>query len=113
MNIESFKDGFADNTGTCRASCACGREFYNPNPHNGWDFEEGELDELEAEGATATEHSVEYMSFEGSTYVMQCDCWKDRAKRVMSFLDAHATKIANYFKAEKERLERESKSIPF
>ncbi len=98
--IEVFEQAFSDGVGSCRAACACGKEFYQEGPYS---WEKGELEGLKARGATLLEWAASFMSFEGRTFVMDCDCWKPRAQQVMGFLDGHARKIAEYFKLEKVR----------
>lgn len=99
--MENFEQGFADGAGTISAQCHCGRSFYEAR---GLGFEVGELEKLEADPkATALEWGASFMSFEGTTYVMDCSCWKERAARLMAFIDSHAHKIAKYLKLEKER----------
>lgn len=112
MNFESFEKAFSDNVGTCRAQCACGKEFYD-KINRGYDWEEGEFEALEADpDATGLDCSVGYISFEGQTFVMDCDCWKERAQKIGAFIDAHMDKIARYFREERTRRTKEAEAVP-
>lgn len=100
--FENFENAFNDGGAGCRGTCSCGMTFYNPD--GGWDWTDGELEELEAsQFATAVDYAVEMISFDGSEYVMSCTCWQSKAKLVIGFMDSHAHKIADYFKLEKSR----------
>lgn len=111
MNIESFETAFNEKVGSCNAVCACGRTFYN-HP-GGWDWEDGELERLEKdESATCLQWSVGFVRFEGETYVIDCDCWHKRAKRMMAFIDSHGHQIAEYLRIEKERKLKEANEMP-
>jgi hypothetical protein len=100
--FETFEQSFRDNLSGCRASCVCGREFYNPG--GGWDWSEGELEALAAQKATASEYAIGYVTFEGKTYVDHCDCWHERAKRIGNFVLDHREKIAEFLNKDRERL---------
>ena len=105
--FQNFKEAFSPPIGSCAARCNCGRDFYNPD--SSWDFDEGELERLESDPeATALEYSVGYIEFEGSQYVWDCDCWHDRAKKIIAFIDAHAKSIVEYLKLEKNRKLKEA-----
>lgn len=111
MSLGSFEKAFSDKVGSCRAQCACGKQYYNPD--GGWHWEDGELEALEADqNATALDCSVGYVTFEGTTYVIDCNCWHERAKRISAFLDTHMQKIADYFKEERLRKTEEAAAVP-
>lgn len=109
--LENFIDAFDGGVGSCRATCHCGSEFYNPDYH--WDFEEDEIEKLENDGnAVSLDHAVNYVVFEGRTYVTDCTCWYERAGKIMNFIDGHSHKIAKYLTLEKKRKEREAELSP-
>ncbi len=111
MNIESFKEAFAIGSGGCRRECDCGIQFYNSD--GGWDWEEGELDELMANGdARDLDCTITEIRFEGKEYVYQCDCWHERAEELMGFIDSHAYGIAQYLTLEKLRMQAEADNMP-
>jgi len=108
---ENFERAFSPGIGSCSATCACGREFYDFNGNG--DFEEGELKSLEKDTkATALDHAVCYVKFEGVEYVSSCDCWHDRSNQIMEFIDGHAHSIAGYLKLERDRKIREAEAFP-
>lgn len=96
--LERFIEAFDSRTGSCHRACACGRDFINPE--GGWGFIEGEIEEAVKNGATELDHSVVCLEFEGSVYVQDCNCWHERAERIMKFLDSHHDKVANYLNGE-------------
>lgn len=108
--LESFEEAFHDRCGGCRATCACGQEFYNAD--NGWTWEAGELEKLADSRAKSLPHAVGYITFEGTTYVVDCECWKARAKIISKFISGHDTQIADYLKAEKKRKVAEAERAP-
>lgn len=109
--FDNFTVAFDTHTGSCSAQCACGKQFYNSD--GAWDFEEGELDKLQNDSdATDLLYSVSFVQFEGSLYVFDCTCWRDRAKRIMEFIDGHAFQIIEYLKLEKTRKAKEAEESP-
>jgi hypothetical protein len=87
----------------CRELCPCGKEYYNPG--GGWDWEDGELEKLEADpNAFVVDYSIGRIEFNGQQYADACDCWKAVALRVIGFLDWHMDGIREFI--EKERLRR-------
>lgn len=96
--LERFAAAFDSHRGSCRGVCNCGKEFYNSS--GGWDFEKGELAELESNEATDLDWSVSFIEFEGKEFVRDCDCWHDRAERIMAFLNGHHNEIAEYLNNE-------------
>lgn len=109
MTTRSFIDAFQNAGGSCRAMCECGKQFYAPDGQ--WDWFEGELEEL-AKTAEIVEGHVSLIEFEGSAYVLECNCWHERAKRIMAFIDGHAEAIAKYLTLEKKRKQFEADQAP-
>ena len=106
----NFIAAFTSNSGGCRCSCHCGREFYDPN--GGWDFEDGEIEKLQADAnATALDYSVETIIFDGREYVTDCTCWLKRAERIVEWMDHHIYQIADYLQLEKDRKQQEAKIL--
>lgn len=98
----NFEDAFVTDLTTCRATCTCGRIFYN-HLDTGC-FEREELESLENdENATEVDHSIGYLYFESKDYATCCDCWISRAKIIMQFIDSHDCQIAKYLNSERQR----------
>jgi len=109
--IERFISAFDCHMGTCSRVCYCGKTFYNPD--GGWDFGKGELEKLEADpNAYPLACSVSMVEFEGTIYVADCECWHERAKRIMAFLDSHAEQIADYLNGEKIAAIKAAEAMP-
>ena len=110
--LRSFEDAFATGGSGCMRVCNCGRVFYD-NYNSGWDWNQGEIDALEADpDATALDYSVGSVEFEGTEYAMDCDCWHERAEKIIGFIDGHAHAIAKYLTLEKQRKVAEAQSSP-
>lgn len=111
MNIENFENAFRTSTGSCLFECKCGRRFFNSN--GGWDWEDGELEELEEDNtATDLDWSVGSLYFDSAEYARDCDCWHDRAKNLMGLIDRHSRQLAEYLNSEKDRKTKEAKLMP-
>lgn len=108
--LENFECAFGTGSGGCRRVCECGREFYNPE--GGWDWDDGELEDLEKRGATALEYTVGEISFEGKVFVNGCNCWHPRAERLIDWIDGHRNQIAEFLTLEKKRKQREANDAP-
>ncbi len=109
--LEAFIDGFTDHGAGCRRQCYCGKNYYNGS--GDWDWEPGELEALEADKESiAIPHPIGCVYFEGREYAIDCDCWHNRARQIMGFLDSHKGRIAEYFAAEKKRLQALTDSVP-
>ena len=110
-SMESFERAFGSGCSGCCGTCACGRTFYNPD--DTWDWEEGELERLQASSnATPLSYGVGHVEFEGTSYCWDCDCWRKRAAQIVGFLLGHQFQIAEFLKAERDRLMREAKAAP-
>lgn len=111
-NMANFKKAFALNRASSTEVCVCGRMFFNDNEGT-WGFTEFERDKLRNEpNAIALNYAVTCIRFEGREYVMDCNCWQERAKMIAGFLDSHAYSIAEYLSLEKERKQKEADVSP-
>ena len=108
--LKSFEQAFQDHSGSCRGDCECGRVFYNPD--GGWTWEEGEIEALGKQGATSLPWSIGYVCFEGRRYVVDCECWHERARKIADWLSAHDEAIAAYLTEEKKRKQAEAQRSP-
>ena len=106
--IETFEKAFSTCTAGFTRECNCGKMFYDT--HNHWDTTPEEFESLE-KTACPLMHSVETIWLEGREYVMDCDCWKERGKQIMDWLDTHRDQITAYLNGERERLLREAISM--
>lgn len=108
--LENFVRAFSSGGGGCRHECHCGRQFYNPD--GGWDWNEGEIEQLEKSKATALEWSVGTIVLEGVEYVADCDCWHQKAKGCMNWISHHSHAVAEFLTKEKRRLEEVAANAP-
>jgi len=91
--------------------CNCGRLFYNST--GGWTWEEGELEQWEADKQSVDlDWPVCTLIFEDKEYVIDCECWKERAAVLVKWMDGHAKQIAAYLSLEKQRKLDEFNSSP-
>jgi len=87
-DLELFERAFHTSSAGCVRTCKCGRVFYNPD--NTWDWEEGELERLEADpNAEPRDWSIGTLILDGEEYCCDCDCWRDRARKAVDWLDRH------------------------
>lgn len=104
--INNFEQAFDMQSGSCVETCACGKRFFD-NGNDDYDWDEGELEELKSDPeAIPLDYSVNRIKFEGTEYVPDCDCWKERARKIIGFLDSHAHQIAKYLTLEKKRKQK-------
>ncbi len=112
MVKETFEDAFISPCGSCRTQCACGKEFYDIDVQCVVSWERGEYEALVANpDAIGIDHNVEFIEFEGQVFVSSCDCWHARADRLIAFIDGHASQIAKYLNAERQRKIHEAESV--
>lgn len=103
----NFEKAFSDGAGSSYGTCACGKSYQCE------DFMDHEAQEFKTSAKPITlPWSISWMSFEGSNYVPDCDCWVKRAEQVTRFLEAHGMKIASYFDLEKKRRLKEANDFP-
>lgn len=97
---EDFEDAFSSRSGGCLRVCACGRTVFDVV--NRWDWEDGELEELEKKHAENPEeyipadYSVSTMTIGGDEWVMGCPCNKGRVYQ--NFINGHDEQIADYLR---------------
>ena len=109
--LESFERAFHAGTSGCTRACNCGRVFYDVE--NSYDWEDGELERLEANPeATALDYSVGDIRIGGVDYVADCDCWHEKASDMMRWIDGNAHQIAQYLTLEKKRKRHEAEVAP-
>lgn len=100
--IDSFIKAFRANHSGFRGECNCGRDFYNPD--DCWDFEDSEINYLINDpNATELLHDVRYVEFDHREYVIDCNCWQDKAQKFMNLINEHDAQIANYLNTERAR----------
>lgn len=100
--LENFIEAFSSHCGGCRRTCHCGKEFWDAE--NSYDWESGEREALESDPSKVPlRYSVGTVELEGREYVMDCNCFHERAEKIMGFIDGHAKSIAAYLTLEKKR----------
>jgi hypothetical protein len=101
--LKNFEKAFRGRVNGCRRRCDCGIEYWDA--HNfGYDWEEGEVDALQADpNARPLPYAVGLIEFEGRYFVDGCSCWHPRAERIIAWLQQHADGIAQFLTLEKRR----------
>jgi hypothetical protein len=108
---KAFERAFSTRTSGARRECPCGRIFYNPN--GGWDWDDGELESLGKNAqATGLDYAVGEIDFEGVGFCIDCECWHERALRMLNWIVAHDEAIAEFLSEEKKRKTREANRSP-
>lgn len=109
--LESFSRAFDDGGGGCLRRCHCGKTYYNPD--DGWDWAEGELEELEADrDAFAVAYPVGEVIFDGARYADVCNCWHGHADKIAQWIIRHGHGIAAFLRSEKKRLQDAADAAP-
>lgn len=106
-----FEQAFSGGVGHSVMECACGKTYYNPC--GGWDWSEGELEELDqSPSAISVPWTVGEVVFDGKTYAADCECWHKHADRCMNWMDNYRSEIAAYLNTIKAEKLTEARSMP-
>lgn len=100
MCLRDFKEAFSTESVT-DLECACGKHYFSTL---GWS--DGEFDSVAANTSSCivhTELDINVIAFEGKEYADYCDCWHERAEKIMGFLKSHHRQIAAYLNLERQR----------
>lgn len=111
LQQENFERAFSSGGSGCRGECACGREFYEDSDE--WTWNDGELEGLRADkNATCVSYPVSFVVIQDGTYCADCDCWHEKAEKVIAFIFDHRQEIAQFLDLEKQRVQAIADSIP-
>jgi hypothetical protein len=108
--LRNFEEAFSTGSHGCVGTCRCGKTYFDAH-NSSCDWEKGELERLE-KIANPVDFAVGGVHFEGCDYLDACTCWHERAKRIMDFIEVHASSIARYLNLEKARKQREADKAP-
>jgi len=104
--VNAFETKFADYEGECR----CGRHFHCTELLT-WP-PEGEFEAYKPPfDSTGLDYRVHFISFENKTYVIDCECWQERANKIMGFIGTHDTELAEYLNAITNERRREAEKV--
>lgn len=102
-----FRRVFDSHSGGCRRRCACGREHFDFSD-NGWSWEVGELERLEA---LALKEPDLYIGHDNTIGTMEiagleivCDCKCETAAKYERFICTHARQLAEYLRKRAKEL---------
>lgn len=99
---ENFETAFRGNGGGCVRQCKCGTTFFDDSLDGGWDWDEGEREELrrlaisEPAKVKALDYTVATIAFEGHEYVPECECTSRALRPYEDFIERNAWQIAEY-----------------
>ena len=99
--IDNFETAFNGMIGSCYRECECGKFYFDNSEFSEqeWDWEKGELENLRIDkNAIGLDYPITIVVFENHEYVIDCDCWKKRAKQIIGFIESHEHQIRKYFK---------------
>lgn len=111
---EIFKNVFDSGCGGCLRTCDCGITYFD-GYHNGWSWEEGELEDLRQKAIDNPEKYIEVdctpgtMEIDGREIVFGCTC--ETAARYESFIDNHSHQLAKYLNMKADELREEANLI--
>jgi hypothetical protein len=110
---ELFSNIFDSGCGGCIRTCECGITYFYGCHH--WDFEEGELEELQQKAKDDPDHYVEQdcsigtLEIGGIQIVYDCSC--DLARKYENFILDHAGQLAEYLNRRGAILREKAESI--
>lgn len=112
QELQNFEIAFRAGSSGCRRTCHCGREFYDGSGAS-YSWDDGELEALRKDSSkTPCDYCPGDIRFEGNEYVDACDCWHERAKKLIAFITSHGHGIAEFLKLEKARKQAEADNSP-
>jgi len=95
-----FEEVFASDIAGAKRECVCGRVIFNPD--GGWDWDEGELEDLFVQAKRdpdmfiAVDYSVQTFDFGTGEIVIGCPC--GRALVIEEFSIVESARIARYIR---------------
>ena len=106
---EIFEEAFRGGFGGCSMVCECGRVCFDY--YNHYDWNQGELEELQKKAAdnpkkyVPLDYSCCALCIDGKTFVMGCPC--NGARKYEDWIRRHAERLAEFLVGiRKERLDR-------
>lgn len=107
--LENFTDAFID-TGGGDMHCDCGKHYFETD----WLESLGNVIrvQIKIDDNCIEVDSVRRIEIMGNQYVQACDCYEQKLKNVMGFIDSHKNQIADYLNSEKKRLINEANAQP-
>lgn len=111
LDLLVFEKVFTLNTSGCIETCKCGKIYFNGV--NSWDWEEGEFESLQANPkAIELPYGITRLEVEGQFFVADCDCWHERALKIINWLEIHCEKIGEYFREIKTARIKQADKLP-
>lgn len=113
MGLANFEHAF-NHGGTQLGTCECGKSYFD-NANDWCDPSEyGRTidDYRDDENYIPVDGSFGYVYFEGKEYVNACNCWHERAGKIMQFIDTHNRAIADYLNLEKKQALEVARMMP-
>lgn len=107
--LKTFIEAFKTNHLLFHGECQCGREFHNLDK-NAWDYDDADIEYLDSH-SFELKHAVRFVEFNGSAYVMDCDCWHGKANRLMNFINSHDIQVGKYLNGERDRKLHEAEQM--
>ena len=98
--IEEIESAFRQDVSSRDGVCHCGRKFMNSD--GGWDWDDGEFDNMRKDGFEDIPYAIGWILLEGKGYIDSCNCWHKRAKIIGRFLLTHRDGIASFLNSERE-----------
>lgn len=108
-----FIQAFHSGGGGCLRTCECGRTHFDT--YNTWDWDDGELEELEKK---AIENPDKYVESDGSASCIEIDgreivigCCCDFARKYEAFIKNNAEQIADYLRLYAAQLRERAEKV--
>jgi len=109
-SLDNFDRAFSNmRTNVC--TCNCGKVYWD-YWNTGYDWCEGERERLEADKtATGVGYSIDIIDIDGREYANACDCWKQRASKIICWLEESREAVVSLLRYERDRKMAEAKSL--
>ena len=108
--VPIYQEAWGSHSAGCSFMCDCGRIFYDPE--GPWDWEPGELEELERNpNATALGYGAGHFYVRGKEVSHDCDCWHEEVENLINGLEDNLEKIERYMAARKQAMEAYLESL--
>jgi hypothetical protein len=110
---EIFEDAFSSHGSGCVRDCVCGRTHFDT--YNTYDWEDGELEDLEKKAKENPDkyiehdHSIGMLIVDGQEFVFECPC--NGAAKYERFILRHERQIADYLNKRADELTKHATEI--
>lgn len=93
--------------------CHCGRRFWDSHNLEHYDRSDEEVARLRADlGITPVDAAIGHVVIDGTVYCDACDCWHEKARRIIAWVRDNSEFLREWFKRERCRLRHALSLLP-